>query len=155
MKRIVVLLVGAVLVMVLAACGSESVHEAYVASGDGTTPDALVKTTTFLADDDLNVVVTLGAHSRTLPVYAVFTAPSGVSYATDTLEADNTVGRCCWGWTGNRKGPGAGRPGRGRWTSTSTTPKPRRWNSPSAPQKPSRDVFLFTEFDVHWLLSGS
>lgn len=107
MKRMAVLLVGAVLVMVLAACGSESVHEAYVASGDGTTPDALVKTTTFLADDDLNVVVTLGAHSRALPVYAVFTAPSGVSYATDTLEADNTVGQVLLGLDWESQGAGS------------------------------------------------
>ncbi|MBN2305291.1 MAG: hypothetical protein JXQ72_12470, partial [Anaerolineae bacterium] len=47
---------------------------------------------TFRADDDLNVVVTLGAHNRELPIYAVFTAPSGIAYATDVLDADETVG---------------------------------------------------------------
>jgi len=66
-----------------------------------------VKTTTFLADDDLNVVVTLGAHSRSLPVYAVFTAPSGVSYATDTLEADKTVGQVLLGLDWESQGTGS------------------------------------------------
>ena len=107
MKQIALVLVSVGLVALLAACGSDAVHDAYVASGDGTTPDALVKTTTFLADDDLNVVVTLGAHSRALPVYAVFTAPSGVSYATDTLEADKTVGQVLLGLDWESQGTGS------------------------------------------------
>jgi hypothetical protein len=107
MKRIVLLAASAVLAVVLAACGSDPVHGAYVAAGDGTKPDDLVKTTTFKPDDDLNVVVTLGAHSRSLPVYAVFNAPSGASYSTDTLEAGRTVGQVLLGLDWESQGTGS------------------------------------------------
>ena len=53
------LMVVALLVMVtLAACGSDDmVKTVYTATGDGTAPDSLTKTTSFRYDDDLNVAV--------------------------------------------------------------------------------------------------
>lgn len=95
MKRMSLVLV--VLALLLTACSSGTVRDAYTASGDANTPDDLSRTDTFRADDDLNVVVTLNAHTRSLPVYAVFTAPSGSVYGTDTLEADETVGEILLG----------------------------------------------------------
>lgn len=95
MKYVVWLLLAAALV--LTACSGDSVYEAYTASGDGTTADKLNKTTAFRYDDDLNVVLTLGAHSRTLPIYAEFEAPTGQIFTTDMLEADRTVGKVVLG----------------------------------------------------------
>jgi hypothetical protein len=84
--------------LLLAACGSEAmVRDAYTASGDGSRPDELAKTDVFRSDDDLNVVVTLNAHNRELPVYAIFVAPTGDNYATDDLAADSTVGQVLLG----------------------------------------------------------
>ncbi len=86
------LLVGAiVLTALLTACSGALVREVYTAAGDGTTPDELVKTTTFRSDDDLNVVVRLNAHNRELIVSATFTGPGGEVYVTDPLEAGTTV----------------------------------------------------------------
>ncbi|MGQ9850980.1 MAG: hypothetical protein ACUVSU_13125 [Aggregatilineaceae bacterium] len=86
------LALGAViLVAALAACSGEVVRSVYTAAGDGSTPKDLVKTSTFRGDDDLNVVVRLGSHSRDLTVSAVFSGPAGEVYSTDALEADNTV----------------------------------------------------------------
>ena len=80
------------LALFLSACGvAAPVRSVYTASGDGTKPDDLTRTTTFNADDDLNVVVTLNAHSRELAVHAVFTDPAGTVYETDVIEADETV----------------------------------------------------------------
>ncbi|MCZ7541572.1 MAG: hypothetical protein M5U29_17000 [Anaerolineae bacterium] len=86
------LLVGAIaLVALLTACSGALVRDVYAASGDGTTPDELVKTTTFRGDDDLNVVVKLHSHNRELIVSATFTGPGGEVYVTDALEAGETV----------------------------------------------------------------
>lgn len=95
MKRLSLVLVA--LALLLAACSSGPVRDAYTASGDATTPDDLSKTRTFRADDDLNIVVQLNVHTRTLPVYAVFTAPNGSIYGTDLLEADQSVGEILLG----------------------------------------------------------
>jgi hypothetical protein len=95
MNRFILALLVAVLA--LTACGSEQLSGAYTAAGDGNRPDDLTKTATFRADDDLNVVVTLSPHTRTLPVYAIFTAPNGNAYATDALDADETVGKVLLG----------------------------------------------------------
>ncbi len=86
------LFVGAIaLVALLTACSGALVREVYTAAGDGTTPDELVRTTTFRGDDDLNVVVRLNAHNRELIVSATFTGPGGEVYVTDPLEAGETV----------------------------------------------------------------
>ncbi|MEW6577792.1 MAG: hypothetical protein AB1435_01210 [Chloroflexota bacterium] len=86
------LLVGAiVLTALLTACSGALVRDVYTAAGDGTTPDELVKTTTFRSDDDLNVVVRLNAHNRELIVSATFTGPGGEVYVTDSLEAGETI----------------------------------------------------------------
>jgi hypothetical protein len=83
--------------LALTACSSGPVQNAYTASGDATNPNDLTRTTSFRADDDLNVVVVLNSHSRELPIYAVFTAPTGAAYGTDVLEADETVGEVLLG----------------------------------------------------------
>lgn len=86
------LLVGAIaLVALLTACSGALVRNVYTAAGDGTTPDELVKTSTFRSDDDLNVVVQFHAHNRELIVSATFTAPGGEVYTTDALEVGETV----------------------------------------------------------------
>lgn len=77
--------------LLLAACSSESFENAYTASGDGSQPADLARTASFAPDDDLNVVVDLGLHRRTLSVYAAFTSPDGSVYTTDPIEADDTV----------------------------------------------------------------
>ena len=94
MKRILPLLlaVGLVVPLLLTACSAKPVKAVYTASGDGTRPEDLDKTTVFKPDDDLNLVITLNSHSRTLPVKAVFTAPDGVQYQTDDLNMDKTAG---------------------------------------------------------------
>ena len=99
MKRTfpLLVLVSLVTALLLSACSGDLVNSAYTAAGDGTRPDELAKTTTFASDDDLNVVVKLGTHNRELPVSAIFTAPSGETYGTDTLEADETVGEVLLG----------------------------------------------------------
>jgi hypothetical protein len=98
------------LTLLLAACGGSAnlIDEAYVAAGDGTRPADLTRTDTLRADDDLNVVVVLNAHSRELDVGAVFTGPEGDTYDTDTLEADETVGQVVLGldWEASRNGTG-------------------------------------------------
>lgn len=94
----------ALVVMALAACSSGSLKEAYTASGDGSAPDDLKKTSSFAHDDDLNVVVTLNSHSRSLPVNAVFYGPDGSSYATEPVEADSTVGEVVLGLDWETKG---------------------------------------------------
>ncbi|MBN1200337.1 MAG: hypothetical protein JXJ20_00645 [Anaerolineae bacterium] len=92
MKRLLPLLLAVVLALFLTACSSNPVKDAYTAAGDGTRPDDLNKTTAFVPDDDLNVVVTLNAHDRTLPIMAVFVGPDESTYSTDPLDADETVG---------------------------------------------------------------
>ena len=97
MKRLWMIL-ALLIPLLLAACGSgKPLRDAYTASGDGSLPDELTKTAVFRSDDDLNVVVTLNAHNRDLPVYAIFKAPTGDSYATDDLAADSTVGQVLLG----------------------------------------------------------
>ena len=96
-RRSPLLLLLALVLIGLSACGSESVNEAYTAAGDGTHPNELNRTSTFLTDDDLNVVITLGSHNRTLPVRAEFIAPDGSRFATDPLDADPTVGEIVLG----------------------------------------------------------
>ena len=86
------------LALILAACSSDAaVKSVYTASGDGTSPVDLVKTTSFQTDDDLNVVVMLNSHSRPLNIHAVFSSPAGDTFATDPLEADETVGKAVLG----------------------------------------------------------
>lgn len=99
MKRTFPLLLAALLVfpLLLTACTSEPVRDVYTASGDGSRPDDLDKTTIFEPTDDLNIVITLNAHNRERPVKAIFIAPDGTSYATDVLEADETVGQVVLG----------------------------------------------------------
>ena len=93
MKRASLWLIGLIAMAAVAACGvSPPLRSAYTASGDGTRPQDLARTTVFRADDDLNVVVELNTHSRALDVSAIFIAPTGEQYATDTLEAGDTVG---------------------------------------------------------------
>ena len=89
MKRILPVLLA---VLLLTACSAKPLKAVYTASGDGTRPEDLEKTTVFKPDDDLNVVITLNSHNRTLPVKAVFIAPDGVQYATDDLNMDETAG---------------------------------------------------------------
>lgn len=102
MKRTHVLriavVVAAGLALLLAACGTgEMVKSAHTAAGDGTRPSDLTRTQTFRHDDDLNVVIMLNSHRRELEVSAVFNAPAGGTYATDTLEADENVGEVVLG----------------------------------------------------------
>ncbi len=94
MKRIVFLLVA---LLVLAGCSSDMYKSGYTASGEGVRPAELHKTTTFKTDDDLNVVVKLNSHKRTLPVRATFVGPDGTAYPTDALEAEETVGEVTLG----------------------------------------------------------
>ena len=89
MKRILPLLLA---VLLLTACSAKPLKAVYTASGDGTRPEDLDKTTVFTPDDDLNVVITLNSHNRTLPVKAVFIAPDGTQYPTDELNMDETSG---------------------------------------------------------------
>ena len=92
MKRKLALLpLIVVLAALLTACSGAPVREVYTASGDGTLPADLTKTTTFRGDDDLNVVVRLNAHNRDLLVSATFSGPGGEVYVTDPLEAGVTV----------------------------------------------------------------
>ena len=94
MKRILPLLlaVGLVVPLLLTACNAKPVKAVYTASGDGTRPEDLDKTTVFKPDDDLNVVITLNSHNRELPVKAVFIAPDGSQFETDELRMDETAG---------------------------------------------------------------
>lgn len=92
MKRVFsVLLLGAVFAVLLTACSSVPVRNAYTATGDGTKPSDLKQTNVFTSNEDLNVVVNLNAHNRPLAVSAIFTAPNGDVINTDTLDADETV----------------------------------------------------------------
>ena len=99
MKRAPLWLMGLVVIVVVAACGgiAPPLRSAYTAAGDGTRPQDLARTDVFSADDDLNVVVELNAHSRTLEVSAIFIAPTGEQYRTDALKADDTVGEVVLG----------------------------------------------------------
>ena len=98
MKRASLWLIGLIVMAAVAACGvAPPLRSAYTASGDGTRPQDLARTDIFRADDDLNVVVELNTHSRTLEISAIFTAPTGEQYATDTLKADETVGEVVLG----------------------------------------------------------
>jgi hypothetical protein len=94
MKRILPLLlaVGLIVPLLLTACSAKPVKAVYTASGDGTRPEDLDKTTVFKPDDDLNVVITLNSHNRALPVKAVFTSPDGFQYETDEINMDETAG---------------------------------------------------------------
>ncbi len=94
MKRILPLLlaVGLVVPLLLTACSAKPLKAVYTASGDGTRPEDLDKTTVFKPDDDLNVVITLNSHNSSLPVKAVFTAPDVLQYTTDELDMDETAG---------------------------------------------------------------
>ncbi len=85
------------LALLLAACGSDVVTGVATASGDGTTPAELQRTDTFRPDDDLNLIIDLGAHNRDLPVYAVFEGPNGETYSTDPIDAEATVGQVLLG----------------------------------------------------------
>lgn len=105
MKRMAVIL--ALCVLALAACGTgETVAELYTASGDGTNPDELTGTTRFKPDDDLNVVIRLNPHSKSLALRAVFVGPDGMQIGTDTLEADPTVGEALLGLDWEAQGAG-------------------------------------------------
>lgn len=97
MKRLAIVAAALVLILVLSACSGDLVNSVYTAAGDGSSPNDLRKTDTFRADEDLNVVVTLNSHTRSLPVYAIFNAPDGAAYSTDALEADATVGKVLLG----------------------------------------------------------
>ena len=98
MKRAPLWLIGLVVMVAVAACGvAPPLRSAYTAAGDGTRPQDLARTDVFRPDDDLNVVVELNPHSRTLGVSAIFIAPTGEQYATDTLEAGDTVGEVVLG----------------------------------------------------------
>lgn len=77
--------------LLLAACGSGPVAEVYTAAGDATHPDEVSRTATFRPHDDLNLVVLLNAHNRTLPVHATFTDPQGATITTDTVEAGSAA----------------------------------------------------------------
>lgn len=92
------LITALALALLLTACGTdELVKEAYTAAGDSTRPEDLTKSATLRADDDLNVVIVLNAHRRELAVSAVFTAPDGSTYPTDTLAAEAKVGEVLLG----------------------------------------------------------
>jgi hypothetical protein len=107
MKRMIVpLVLAALLASLLAACGLGKVYRAYTAAGDGTHPEELRKTTLFKADDDLNVVVTLGAHNNSAPVYAIFASPTGALYQTDPITAERTSGRVLLGLDWEAQGQG-------------------------------------------------
>lgn len=95
-----------ILALILAACSGSTVSEAYTASGDATDPAELTRTTRFAPDDDLNVVVRLNPHSQTLALRAVFLGPDGTQIATDTLEADSTVGEVLLGLDWEAQGIG-------------------------------------------------
>lgn len=97
MNRTILGLGMLLLALALAACGAAPVKEIYTASGDATDPAELTRTTQFQANDDLNVVVRLNAHSRTLALQAVFSGPDGTQIATDTLQADATAGEALLG----------------------------------------------------------
>jgi hypothetical protein len=93
MKRFFLLLVILLAVpLLLTACRSKPVKDVYTASGDATRPEDLDKTGVFKPDDDLNVVITLNAHNRDLPVKAVFIAPDETAFSTDELDMDKTAG---------------------------------------------------------------
>ncbi|MBI5957143.1 MAG: hypothetical protein HY866_00310 [Chloroflexi bacterium] len=85
------------LALLLTGCVSAPMRDAYTAAGDGTKPAELQKTGTFAADDDLNVVVRLNTHSRSLNLSAIFTSSTGDVFSTDTIEADETVGEVLLG----------------------------------------------------------
>ncbi|WP_119067464.1 hypothetical protein [Aggregatilinea lenta] len=97
MNRRAVVGIALVLVVVLAACGSAGVREAYTALGDGARPVDLTRTASFDANDDLNLVVTLNAHRDAVPVFATLIDPAGVSYTTDSIEASRTAGQIVLG----------------------------------------------------------
>ncbi len=106
--RRILVLVALGLGLLLAACGGTEamIDEAYLAAGDGTHPQDLTRTDVLRHDDDLNVVVVLNPHRRKLEVGATFTGPDGSTYATNTLEADSTVGQVVLGldWEASRNG---------------------------------------------------
>lgn len=83
--------------LLLTACGSDVVTGVTTASGDGNTPAELQRTATFRPDDDLNLIIDLGAHNRDLPLYAVFEGPGGATYRTDPINAEPTVGQVLLG----------------------------------------------------------
>ena len=107
-RRTLITGMALLMALLLAACGSDPVDAVYTAAGDASHPDELTRTSTFRPDDDLNLVVTLNAHNRTLPVHVTFTDPQGATVTTDTVEAAPPA-RWCWGWTSRRRGR------RGRW----------------------------------------
>jgi hypothetical protein len=78
--------------LLLTACSSRPVRDVYTASGDGSRPEDLEKTSVFKPDDDLNVVITLNSHRRDRSVKAVFIAPDTTAYPTDPLDMDSTAG---------------------------------------------------------------
>jgi hypothetical protein len=99
MRRLALVLIAMLAAVVLAACSADPIDEVYMAPGDGSLPEELLsQTTTFQADDDLNVVVKLNAHKRTLEVRAIFTALStNALYQTNTVEAEETTGEVVLG----------------------------------------------------------
>jgi len=113
MKQISLLLL--VVALILTACSSGPISDAYTAAGDDNHPDKTQKTRSFKGDDDLNVVVVLNTHTRTLPIYAVFTGPTGNTYSTDPVEADKTTGKVLLGLDWETQGGGGSWPA-GEWT---------------------------------------
>jgi hypothetical protein len=91
MKRLLPLIL--VVLLALTACGSDLIKSVYTASGDSGDPDELSKTKTsvFRPNDDLNVVINLGAHRSSRDFHAVFNAPDGSVYATEAVTADETT----------------------------------------------------------------
>lgn len=93
-----VLLIALMGAIALAGCGTDALlKDAYTAAGDGVSAKEVTRTAVFAHDDDLNVVIILNPHRRTLKLEALFTAPDGGVFRTDTLEADATVGQALLG----------------------------------------------------------
>lgn len=96
LQLVVLLAIG--LTLLLTACGTDNmVSDAYTAAGDGTRPQDVTKTAVLSYDDDLNIVIVLNSHRRELEVSAIFTAPDGSTYGTDTIEADKNVSKVLLG----------------------------------------------------------
>jgi hypothetical protein len=108
MNRIAPGLLVVLLALLLVACNSEPIKSVYTAPGDEKEPDALLpKTSTFAPDDDLNVVVKLNSHKRTLQVKAVFIPPGGGDpIETDEIEAGDTVKTVMLGLDWEARGAG-------------------------------------------------
>ena len=90
-RRTLITGMALLMALLLAAWGSDPADAVYTAAGDASHPDELTRTSTFRPDDDLNLVVTLNAHNRTLPVHVTFTDPQGATVTTDTVEAGSAA----------------------------------------------------------------